>query len=110
MASGTQDSPPPRDNFSERLHDNCVTETKLTLLNYAHIENLKIRKISCPSFSYSYIVFKYSYGAVICSLNKKVFYSIRQCPLTIVKILARKSFSKRTQVIYISPQNFAFLL
>ena len=52
MASGSQDSPPPRDNFIERLHDNCVTETKLTLLNYGHIENLKIRKISCPSFSY----------------------------------------------------------
>ena len=56
MASGIQNSPPPRD-FSERLHDNCVTETKLTLLNYAHMENLKIRIISCPSFSYSYIVF-----------------------------------------------------
>ena len=41
MASGTRDSPPPRDNFTERLHDNCVTERKLTLLNYAHFENLK---------------------------------------------------------------------
>ena len=31
MASGTQDSPPPRDNFTERLHDNnyCVTEKKI---------------------------------------------------------------------------------
>ena len=51
MASGTRESPPPRDNFTKRLHDNCVTETKLTLLNYGHIKNLKIRIISCPSFS-----------------------------------------------------------
>ena len=41
MVSGTQDSPPPRDNFTERLQDSCVTKTKLTRLNYAHIENLK---------------------------------------------------------------------
>ena len=50
MASDTRESPPPRDNLIERLHDNCVTDTKLTLLNYAHIENLKIRIIICPSF------------------------------------------------------------
>ena len=26
-------SPPSRDNFTERLYENCVPETKLTLLN-----------------------------------------------------------------------------
>ena len=41
MASGTRGSPPSRDNFTERLHDNRVTERKLTLLKYAHAENLK---------------------------------------------------------------------
>ena len=59
MVSGTRESPPPRDNFTERLHNNCVTETKLTLLNYAHIESLKIRVISCSSFFYI-AFFKYS--------------------------------------------------
>ena len=36
MASGTRESPPPRDNFTKRLHGHCVIETKLALLNYAH--------------------------------------------------------------------------
>ena len=29
--------PSPRDNFTKRLYENCVTETQLTLLNYAYI-------------------------------------------------------------------------
>ena len=29
--------PSSRDNFTERLYENCVTKTKLTLLNYAYI-------------------------------------------------------------------------
>ena len=71
MASGIKDSPPPRDKFSERLHDNCVTETKLTLLSYAHIENLKIRALLSPIAT---SFFRYNCSAVICSLNKKPFH------------------------------------
>ena len=33
----TASPPPPRDNFTKRLYENCVTETQLTLLNYAYI-------------------------------------------------------------------------
>ena len=29
--------PSPRDNFTKRLYENCVTEPQLTLLNYAYI-------------------------------------------------------------------------
>ena len=29
--------PSPRDNFTKRLYENCVTETQLTLLDYAYI-------------------------------------------------------------------------
>ena len=29
--------PSPRDNFTKRLYENCVTEKQLTLLNYAYI-------------------------------------------------------------------------
>ena len=54
MVSVTRDSPPSRDNFTERLCENCVTETKLTLLNYAYIVRriirIKIRIIIYPSF------------------------------------------------------------
>ena len=37
MVSVTRDSPPSRDNFKGGLYGNWVTETKLTLLNYAYM-------------------------------------------------------------------------
>ena len=53
MVSVTRDSPRPettlpsvRDNFTKRLYENCVTETQLTLLNYAYTLNI----IICPYF------------------------------------------------------------
>ena len=52
MVSVTRDTSPSRDNFTERLYENCVTETKLILLNYAYILKRifkKYRIIICPS-------------------------------------------------------------
>ena len=50
MASGTRERPPPRDNLTERLHDNCVTDTKLTLLNYGDVENNQLLFFLPPCF------------------------------------------------------------
>ena len=44
MVSGTRDNPPSRDNFSEHLYENCMTKTKLTLLDYAYILRLILKK------------------------------------------------------------------
>ena len=48
----------PRDNFTKRLYENCVTETQLTLLNYAYI--LRRNKHHLPLFLCSSSFIKYS--------------------------------------------------
>ena len=55
MVLGTQDNPPSRDNFTEHLYENCMTKTKLTLLDYANILRLK-KKMSIIIFPYFIVV------------------------------------------------------
>ena len=43
--------PSSRNNFTERLYENCVTETKLNPLNYAYILRRIIKK-SVSSFAF----------------------------------------------------------
>ena len=50
--------PYPRDNFTKRLYENCMTETQLTLLNYAYIlrrnkHHLPLSLCSSPFIKYS---------------------------------------------------------
>ena len=37
--SGNRENPPPRDNFTERLYEDSVTDTELTLLNFSIIHS-----------------------------------------------------------------------
>ena len=39
----------PRDDFTKRFYENCVTEPQFTLLNYAYIQD-EINIIICPYF------------------------------------------------------------
>ena len=55
---GYPGQPSPRDNFTKRLYENCVTEMQLTLLNYAHI--LRRNKHHLPLFLCSSSFIKYS--------------------------------------------------
>ena len=78
MVSGTGDNPPFRDNFTERLYENCVTETKLTLLNYAPIlASSKIRIIILSFFLSSSFLLScvFTFRKWTDNLNGAVIYS-----------------------------------
>ena len=92
------------------LDENCVTETKLTLLNYAYILRRilkKIRIIICPSF---FLVCRLlSIVAFSHSENGLTILTEREFPLAAVRILAGKPFHSEASASNIyQPSNCCF--
>ena len=62
---GEPRQPFPRDNFTKRLYENCMTETQLTLLNYAYIlrrnkHHLPLSLCSSSFIKYSCVFFAFT--------------------------------------------------